>query len=272
MIPHTRIVKSFFKFSLFESSISNDSTIIDELFETEKYNIEWLINDKINMQAIDSRINYPNSVFVKDIDAANMKFEESCTIVTEDVRTKDYIMIGGELSRSFVEFPQSSIECCEVCSRHPLCISWNYYIGDEVPIKRGCHLKGSKGVYTYNIHSPGSYSSDIVSYTSSGTRLVKHPAPRAVILHGTSCFYRNESIAYTKRDINDIYIGRYMLERSQFRGGYSNDEYYVAACAAVVESIVAFVNNSIVFFSRWTRCGFQRSGTGLYIVYIYNHL
>jgi hypothetical protein len=64
--------------------------------------------------------------------------------------------------------------------------------------------------------------------------LARLTVPRAVVLHGTSCFHRNESIPSAKRDINTIYFGRYMLERNRLQGGFSSDEYYVVHCASLV--------------------------------------
>ena len=70
-----------------------------------------------------------------------------------------------------------------------------------------------------------------------GAMKARLPRPTAVILHGTMCIHRNNSIARTKRDINTIYIGRYMMERASFAGGLNLDEYSVAMCASAVDEV-----------------------------------
>lgn len=130
---------------------------------------------------------------------------------------------------------------------------------------------------------PGCYSAKVMRSISATTgssmeaRLIARPSvPRAVVLHGTTCFYRNESITFHKRDINTIFIGRYMVERAGFQSGFSNDEYYLAHCSALVRKVCRtcmyiyfhFKNCIFVFnvfyvlcFLRWMRFGFPRNGT-----------
>ncbi len=98
----------------------------------------------------------------------------------------------------------------------------------------------SKGMSTIATTSGGTASVD----SSTTQRLLPRPSvPRAVVLHGTTCYYRNESLTFHKRDINTIFIGRYMVEREGFQSGFSNDEFYLAHCSALVKT-----------YMPWLRC------------------
>lgn len=86
---------------------------------------------------------------------------------------------------------------------------------------------------------PESILAGEVGATGEGPRVLpplrgRASPPRAVVVHGTSCFYLNESITFHKRDSSTIFIGRFMIERIGFHGGFTNDEFYVAHCAALV--------------------------------------
>ena len=133
--------------------------------------------------------------------------------------------------------------------------------------------------------SEGTASAD----SSTTQRLLPRPSvPRAVVLHGTTCYYRNESLTFHKRDINTIFIGRYMVEREGFQSGFSNDEFYLAHCSALVKTYIQyalasmpifsyFINFFIIsrsatlllchcvhscnFFLRWMKFGSPRNGT-----------
>lgn len=75
------------------------------------------------------------------------------------------------------------------------------------------------------------------STTARGTGM-RFPAPRAVVFHGTMCVYQNTTIYKNgKRDINTIRIGRFMVERSEFMDGMTQDEYSVIACTSHMDEI-----------------------------------
>ena len=54
------------------------------------------------------------------------------------------------------------------------------------------------------------------------------------------CLYRNESVHTYDRDVNTIYVGRYMVEREKFPDGFNQDECValrVCACVLVCASL-----------------------------------
>ena len=126
------------------------------------------------------------------------------------------------------------------------------------------------GCYSAKVMSSGATASTAGSLSKSKL-IARSSVPRAVILHGTTCSYQNESITFHKRDINTILIGRYMVERAGFQSGFSNDEYYVAHCSALVLevcltckiSLERFIDSvfKTLCFLRWMRFGFLRNGT-----------
>jgi hypothetical protein len=135
------------------------------------------------------------------------------------------------------------------------------------------------GAYSGNILIRGSKQN--AANESVPFELTRPSAPRAIVFHGTSCFYRNESITFYKRDVNTIFIGRYMLERTDFTGGFTNDEFYVAHCSGLVRNtnVRILMHISVIFLYgvtniiellkyslrfRWMKFGYQLSGTEKY--------
>ena len=78
----------------------------------------------------------------------------------------------------------------------------------------------------------------IVQATASTGVSLRFPAPRAVVFHGTMCVYQNTTIYKNgRRDVNTIRIGRFMVERSEFMDGMTQDEYSVIACTSHMDEI-----------------------------------
>lgn len=60
------------------------------------------------------------------------------------------------------------------------------------------------------------------------------PVPKALIFHGTTCFYKNFSVS--KRDINTIWIGRFMIERMPV-SGLNQFEHFTISCATKMDEV-----------------------------------
>ncbi len=167
----------------------------------------------------------------------------------------------GDLSKRFAPYAYQSAEaCCTACAMHPLCVAWTHgpefvgefasSIGPAGERLNKCSFKGSlpphrenelteseKGrVLARNLPNGMSRVAGRPGFTS-GVLPTKKIAPRAIIFHGTMCIYRNESVHTYSRDANTIYIGRYMVERPRFPGGFSQDEYVVFSCAARMDEV-----------------------------------
>eukprot|EP01034_Spumella_vulgaris_P022691 gene22691-28841_t len=113
----------------------------------------------------------------------------------------------------------------------PLCIAWSFE-PQGVGLSQGCQLKGEIAASSEEL--VGATSGRMVNRAESALR----PAmPRVKVFHGTMCIHRNESIKSRKRDLNTIYIGRFMLERSRLTNGLTVDEYSVVQCAALMDEI-----------------------------------
>lgn len=150
--------------------------------------------------------------------------------------------------------------CCNACRAQQLCIAWQF-IGNDggngvcslksyVPNSEDYHLsimKNANGVFGI-LGSVKEWQNFVDKMAkkdpTSALKLdagnipaaeVRYSAPRVVILHGTSCVHQNETIKY--RDINTIWVGRYMLERGELVKSINLDEYSVTACSAMVDEV-----------------------------------
>jgi len=168
-------------------------------------------------------------------------------------------------------------DCCNACRAQQLCIAWQYISNNSsdssesdsnsgscslksyVPNSQDYHLavlQDANGVFgilnnvkewqTFvdKMYKKSVPIESIPTLTPNHFQLSvgaivpaeeRHPAPRAIILHGTSCVHRNETVQY--RDVNTMWIGRYMLERGELIKSINIDEYSVTACSAMVDEI-----------------------------------
>jgi len=171
----------------------------------------------------------------------------------------DTIYRLGDLSKRYVPGAHVSAEaCCQACAAHRLCVGFTHgpeYVGEFSSLigpagqhLLKCSLKGSlpapdaeeaarPGARKFSAAAPNAITRVHYSGFTSGVLPRKRPAPRAVIFHGTMCLYRNESVHTYARDTNTIYVGRYMVERSAFPSGFSQDEYLVFSCAARMDEV-----------------------------------
>ena len=205
------------------------SDFVADLFEEESYLLRYLANRTVSVGS-QAAAPAPRSLFMPPFVAA----EDACRPGSEDFN-EGVQVIGGDLSRSALT-SLSSHACCEACLSLPICLAWSFDLGASE-----CRLKGS--VPTITVASPLHSSGIIRGSLSAGSPSAGKPRvqpPKALILHGTTCLYKNESFAsggLAKRDINTILIGRFMLERSAFSNGLDINEFSVLSCASIVDEI-----------------------------------
>jgi len=178
--------------------------------------------------------------------------EPSCLSAAKVERDTRYQL--GDLSKRYVPGAHVSAEaCCQACAAQPLCVGFTHgpeYVGDFAstigPAGQHllkCSLKGSlpppseaeaalPGARKFSSAAPNAITRGTHAGFTSGIMPRRRPAPRALIFHGTMCVYRNESVHGYARDMDTVYIGRYMVERAAFPQGFSQDEYLVFSCAA----------------------------------------
>eukprot|EP01035_Chromulina_nebulosa_P023623 gene23623-30634_t len=246
-----------------------ESSLLEDLFPEERKNIEWLVDSENVLYCADELLTHrlPRAQFLPNLSLASnycSDNDEHLENFESKVALSGFFDIGGDLARPIASSAISPGDCCRICSEHPLCTSWNYF-AEPIPtssplslpswLRKGCSLKGS--VPSHSVKVPGCYSAKVMSNisgtgSSSESKFIARPSvPRAVVLHGTTCSYRNESITFYKRDINTILIGRYMVERAGFQSGFSNDEYYVAHCSALVDEVWVPTEWHRLVFSRF---------------------
>mmetsp|Transcript_31975 Transcript_31975/g.46058 ORF Transcript_31975/g.46058 Transcript_31975/m.46058 type:complete len:576 (-) Transcript_31975:151-1878(-) len=239
------IVQNNYDLFILVSDTQQDSPFLRDLFYEERINIEWLINrDVVTNISSYSPPKCRFHQFPSEMQKSNVENE------LEMATTRNYYDIGGDLARPSMLSVKSPLECCNACSDHPLCTSWSFFQLNDTnsnPLPPwlipGCTLKGSAP--ESSVPLLGAYSGKVLMHglkPNPANELIafeipRPSAPRAIIFHGTSCFYRNESITFYKRDVNTILIGRYMVERSEFAGGFTNDEFYVAHCAGLMDEV-----------------------------------
>lgn len=205
------------------------SDFVADLFEEEAYFLGYLANHTVPMGSPQlAAAPAPRSLFMPPFVAA----EDACR-PSEDFN-EGVQVVGGDLSRSTLTSP-SAHECCEACRSLPICLAWSFDLGASE-----CKLKGTAPAITVStpLHSSGVIKGSLAGGSPAKTARV--PSPKALILHGTTCIYKNESFAaggLAKRDINTILIGRFMLERSAFTNGLDINEYSVLSCASIVDEI-----------------------------------
>ena len=193
----------------------------------------------------------------------------------------DTVFLAGDLSRRYApEAYQSAEDCCRACKAHPLCSSWTHgpeFLGEFAslvgPAGEHLHKCSLKIFHPPAIEAPPptkmlvpnsitrKTGNQYQGYTSGVSNVSgRRPSPRALIFHGTMCVYRNESVHTMARDGNTIYIGRYMVERGKFPGGFTQDEYLVFSCAARMDEIwVPTEWHKKVFVDQLDSMGFGRN-------------
>eukprot|EP01038_Epipyxis_sp_PR26KG_P008887 gene8887-11986_t len=200
----------------------------NQLFEKEKKNLRYLVDKTQHSRhhTLGKR-NFTAKFLGRDYLPVIDSVVAVCGVESFD---NDYYSSGGAMGRFHVDNIANSVDCCKACFNQPLCVAWSFKPNDYYENVYNCELKGS--MPTLNLPMAGS-SSGKMKYGSNG----RIPLPKAYIFHGTTCVYNNNTVIHTKRDINTIYIGRYMLERASFTGGFTVDEFHVAHCVGLMDEI-----------------------------------
>lgn len=221
--PLASLEKSSFYTSMREDPFQNRRKFLSEdLFEHERHVMDRLLDPGVPSGLIMG----PSSKHLREaLNSVESQCGDSSRWNRDDVNAL-------ELSKYVARSVSSSQECCNSCYAHPGCLSWTFSSESLM-----CNLHRQ----TRNIQSKASPTvSDELD--SDGMNKIhgeingRAPKPRAIILHGTTCLYRNSSIVQY-RDIHTVVIGRYMLERADFSGGLTLDEYAVSYCMNLVDEL-----------------------------------
>lgn len=296
MNPSLRLTQSSFRKSFHDIPTNNMSAFLQSMFREEADNFNQLFSraqpghDQLVSldRVVTSRIfptewkleNSESSVHLcRDLIDSHMGKHETSTETNAVHRhsqtiIRDGMYVGGDLGRAAAPKARSALECCSACLLQPLCVAWtftpyetdasleinnvqdgrhnslSYHLDD-----RGCILKGAA---TDFFVMPESISGKFVKKPDSGIDKVlkRSELPRARILHGTTCYYKN--MTHFGKDPNTIVIGRYMVERKFFQGGYNQDEAAVLSCASLMEEVwVPTEWAKQVFHSTMQRMGIQ---------------
>ena len=140
-------------------------------------------------------------------------------------------------SRSHVNISDSKFDmktsCCHACAAEPLCLAWTLSA-------QSCKLQ----TRYEKVQAKVNFNADVDAYAptktfASALKPRKFQTPRAVIFHGTMCGYQNASIQGKRRDINTIYVGRYMFERGSMalRMNLLPEEYKVFMCMLLMDEV-----------------------------------
>jgi len=231
LLPQSRLVKSSFKHSFDEPFFGDQKTFLNsELFKVEMDNIEVLASSTQHREIT----KHPN---------ANRFGSKESFCGKVDSYEQNYAFAGAELAKGVLSGATDPAACCEKCYLNPLCLAWTFDAGL-------CYLKAhmsmteliKAGAVSGRMISEEMHTQEVAADGETGTTTrmqlkQRHPAPRVVIYHGTTCIHQNQSAPAANRDINTIRIGRVMLERPYLTGGFNLDEYAVLQCAARMEEL-----------------------------------
>lgn len=221
-LPRSRVTKSYFRYHLNESPAASDFQ--QTLFNEEQQILQHLIEKEY--------FHTPQ---------APLLFRNMSRYIDESVCAEPPGLEEGmayiDLARPLVDVKSSS-ECCLTCVNDPLCIAWSFGC-DYNP---GCSLQGTfvktkKDVAAVSNQGNDDCSRSAIQRPGGYERL---PVPRALIFHGTSCDYQNQTISSLKRDINTLWIGRFMLERGGETLSASvlgREELQILNCAARMDEV-----------------------------------
>jgi glycosyltransferase involved in cell wall biosynthesis len=215
-LPQFRLIQSSFNYSFDESGIS--SNVINLLFEKERNNI-------LDLYSVQQRLEFN---LVTDSLILSDNFPVSCS-ETELSDTSNLIRMWRYMSPG-KRTPQ---DCCIACTALPNCLGWSLSFG-ELGTDLLCELKGSLAKHAAVNEILSTHPRENI--IASGSLLsVRKPSPKFKIFHGTTCFYQNWTSL--KPSISEVRIGRYMVEREQFKGGMTLHEMAVMKCAVQMDEI-----------------------------------
>lgn len=237
LLPLSRITPSNFKRSFEESGFSNKEKFFDEdLFTEESNHLKWLIDkaviDKDDIPGILNPVSLYSPPLTPDSCVSRAHFEE------------DYVYFGNNLAKFRSSSASSDVDCCVACTQNPLCTAWTYD-----PSQFGCELKGGASQFA-GMSVAGATSGRMKNVAAQRGRA---PVPKVIVFHGTTCIHNNRSIVGYRRDVNTIYIGRFMVEREKFLRGQTVDENSIAQCAAFMDEIWVPTEWHKKVFEDWLR-------------------
>jgi glycosyltransferase involved in cell wall biosynthesis len=233
--PSFRLTKSHFYDNFDELPILLNSTAYLSLESHEKLRILELASlshkfVNLSLPRFQNRTQPPLNV------------SELCLNVDSDSRSHSEFLFD-DLSKPIVENIYSAQECCQACFQEPLCIGWEFDCSEkQLP---ECRIKGQilkvRPFYLPEIDTKetcrqGSFLSSPSSLSPLNSRI---PLPRFKIFHGPSCGNYNFRIKVLKKDMNTIYIGRYMVEKGidGIQLGLTVEEHNLLDCAQFMDEI-----------------------------------
>jgi hypothetical protein len=223
-MPLLRLSQSTFKHSWTDMPDKNMTSYYGMLFDKEARAVRHLLSDNATVLDDSTAPPIPHHMYsagMNELLSRPLDCAANCTV------ERGLIVREGDMSRSFVDTDSES-ECCAACARQPVCVAWQLVEGE------GCRLKS---------HLPAAAAVLLANETLRKPRGVfgyfpaRQPLPRAVIMHGTTCIHRNDTIKFIKRDINTIWVGRFMIERPSLARSIGIDEFSVTSCASMVDEI-----------------------------------
>lgn len=227
--PLLSLSKSFFYNSLEEDLSVDKVKFFDaDLLPTEREIIHSLVDWNLSSPITNDIIlptSWSTSAHVNDA------VIDSSSVCLTPIVQSGVTASGKELSKYLLTFNQSIDDnhnitslCCQACSSHPYCLSWILDV-----LTKTCRLHRDH-------YSDKELKPDPNSFYGTISKQLRSLKPRALILHGTTCAFKNKTISF-QRDIDTIVIGRFMVERAQFLHGMTSDEFAVSYCTSVVDEL-----------------------------------
>lgn len=230
LIPHLRLLRSSYRKSFDEPPVLNETFFYNQsMFPKEAINTKRMISTESPIEL--SNINIPICNYFRG--HIGLHIDDFCLDSTENNNSfrifANTSYINDEVSKSKIYTTFTAKDCCHYCFEQPLCLGWTFDM-----TRFTCNMKYQS--FSTITPEPNLISGNMME-TSKSLGKGRRPVPRAIIYHGTSCFYQNISVAQTRRDVNTILIGRYMVERASVSGGFMQDDYSVLYCASFMDEI-----------------------------------
>jgi hypothetical protein len=231
LFPSFRLTKSHFHHNFNELPILLNSTAYLSLDLEEKLRILDLASfhhkftNRSSLPKFQNRIQQP------------LNDSDMCVNLNSDLNLHSELLLD-DLSKPVVENIHSAQECCQACLQEPLCVGWEFDCSEShLP---ECRLKGqilkTRPFYLPDIVTKASCRQGSLLSSPSPSRI---PLPRFKIFHGPSCGHYNFLIKMMKKDMNTIYIGRYMIEKGVdgIQLGLTGEEHQLFDCAHFMDEI-----------------------------------
>lgn len=235
IFPRMRLAHAYFGQSFNETALSGD--FLSQLFSKERDAVEALYSSdaKSSKDIIEvTSERYPQCIYEVDsfdIDAAVLKL--------------------GNMWRPHIFNATSPSHCCAICSEDSRCIGWSAYRDYRAEGKYLCELKGSRTLAEAVVDAH-IQKGELVAAAS----LKRSVAPRVKLFHGTTCAFQNSSLQ--KPSIDEIRVGRYMVERDIASSGLETEEMSMLRCAVYMDEIwVPTEWNKDLFMRYFASIGFN---------------